>query len=403
LTLAYIGFSTSQFLAASLSDKPDVTHLERAVQLAPGNAEYRYRVGRYFSLVALSPSEAVNHYQSAVALNPYKARYWFALASTYQILGDTENQLKALERAIQSDPKTPDVAWQAANFYLVQGETARAMNEFRVVLENDPSLAIPALQMCWRVNPDADVLLLGVIPPVESVYASFLDFLIGKDQSTAASKVWARMIQLHQPVQVETVFEFVKYLVGRKELARAREVWQQAAPLCDLASYQPSSANLVVNGDFSLPILNGGFDWQYEKTAGVSFALDPAESHLGVHSLLISFGARAAIDDIGLRQLVPVESNTGYGFSAYFKAPHIEGAGGTKFVVQDFYSGATLFQSDDLKNAEIWKQVSGTLISGPDTQLLVIRILRIPAGSPIRGNLWIDGVRLVAGHQERGQ
>jgi hypothetical protein len=48
---------------------------------------------------------------------------------------------------------------------------------------------------------------------------------------------------------------------------------------------------------------------------------------------------------------------------------------------------------------EVWKQVSGTFTSGPDTKLLVIRLQRIPAGSPIRGNLWIDGVRLVAAGQ----
>jgi hypothetical protein len=78
----------------------------------------------------------------------------------------------------------------------------------------------------------------------------------------------------------------------------------------------------------------------------------------------------------------------------------MEGAGGARFAVQDFYTGATLFLSDDLKNAEVWKQVAGSLATGPDTKLLAIRLQRIPAGSPIRGNLWIDGVRLVASQQE---
>src|SRR5450755_2325783 len=194
LALTYIGFATTQYLAAYFSEKPDLVNLQRAARLAPGNAEYDYRIGRYFSLVAMSPAEAAQRYQSAVTLDPHKARYWFGLATAYQILGETQNQMNALERAIQSDPKTPDVAWQSANLYLVQGETAKSMHEFRVVLENDPYLAAAALQLCWRANPDVDALLRDVVPPMPGVYSSFLGFLVSRKQSAAAAKVWTQMV-----------------------------------------------------------------------------------------------------------------------------------------------------------------------------------------------------------------
>jgi len=400
--LTYLGFATTEYLAAYFSERPDLASLQRAAKLAPGNAEYRYRIGRFFSLVSQSPAEAAQSYQSAVTLDPYRARYWLGLAGAQQILGETTKQAIALQRAIQSDPKTPDVAWQAANLYLVQGETAKAMQEFRVVLENDPSLAGAALQLCWRTNPDADALLRVAVPPVAGVYASFLNFLISRKQPEAAATVWTQMVQLHQPLEAPTVFAYVQYLIQEREIARAEQVWRQAAAVSDLANYQPSSANLVVNGDFSLPILNAGFDWQYEKTAGVSFALDPTESHLGARSLLISFAGQA-IDDVGIRQLVPVAPNSHYDFSAYFKAPNMEGAGGARFSIQDAYSATTFFASEDLKNAEIWRRVTGGFTSRPETKLLVIRIERIPAGRPIRGNLWIDGVNLAASRRESGQ
>ena len=35
-------------------------------------------------------------------------------------------------------------------------------------------------------------------------------------------------------------------------------------------------------------------------------------------------------------------------------------------------------------------------MTGPDTRLLVLHIARVPAGSPIKGRLWIDGVHLGA-------
>jgi hypothetical protein len=73
----------------------------------------------------------------------------------------------------------------------------------------------------------------------------------------------------------------------------------------------------------------------------------------------------------------------------------MQGAGGAQFSVQDFYSGATYFVSEDLKNAGFWKRTSGSFTTAPETKLLLLRLRRSPAGSPIRGRLWIDGIRLV--------
>jgi hypothetical protein len=51
--------------------------------------------------------------------------------------------------------------------------------------------------------------------------------------------------------------------------------------------------------------------------------------------------------------------------------------------------------SDDLQNADFWKKVGGSFVTGPDTQMIVVRIARVPAGSPIRGKLWLDGLQLI--------
>src|SRR5579864_5589382 len=149
-SLAYVGFAATQFAAAWLGERPNLTSLQNAAWLDPGNAEYRYHLGRYYDLVARDPNSALREYKSAVQINPHSARYWFDLASAYQILGDTTNHADALEHAIQADSTTPDVAWEAGNLFLVQGETERALREFRVVIANDSSLAEAALQFCWR-------------------------------------------------------------------------------------------------------------------------------------------------------------------------------------------------------------------------------------------------------------
>ncbi len=143
LCLAYVLLAGRLFVASVFSERPEIASLQRAARLDPGNAEYRNHVGRYFALVAQDPGAAIEPYRAALQLNPHSARYWFDLASAYQVLGDTSNQSMALEHAIEADPTTPDVAWEAANFYLVQGDNEKALREFRVVLQNRALLGGP--------------------------------------------------------------------------------------------------------------------------------------------------------------------------------------------------------------------------------------------------------------------
>src|SRR5580765_4412367 len=127
LAAFYVAISSVDFLAAHFSEVPTLTSLSRAVRLQPRNAEYQYRLGRYLSLVELSPSQAEAHFRAAVALNPHQARYWMALAGAYQLLGDDQKQGTSLERALAAEPTTPEVAWEAANFYIVRGDTSATL------------------------------------------------------------------------------------------------------------------------------------------------------------------------------------------------------------------------------------------------------------------------------------
>ncbi len=190
IAVAYVGVVASQYAAFRLGERVELTSLKRAARLDPGNADYRDRLGRYFDLVARDPAAAVEQYQEAVQLNPHSARYWFDLASSYQVLGDTSGQTTALERAIRAEPTKPDVAWTAANFFLVQGENDKALREFRVVLANDPTLAAAAIQLCWRMQADVDALLRDVVPPNNDAYLSFLGLLETREETAGAAKVW---------------------------------------------------------------------------------------------------------------------------------------------------------------------------------------------------------------------
>jgi len=395
LCLLYMLLAARLFVASVFAEKPELASLQRAARLDSGNAEYVNHVGRYYALVARDPSAAIEPYRAAVELDSRSARYWFDLASAYQVLGDVSNQDWALGHAIEADPTTPDVAWEAANFYLVQGDDAKALREFRVVLENEPSLASLAMQFCWRVNPDVDTLLRDVVPPKSHAYIAFLDLLMSKEQTEATGKVWAALMATPQTFELRHVYEYLQYLINHKDVEHARLVWQQAAPRFGLSSYLPTRNNLIVNGDFSQDVLNGGFDWQYQKQRSVTLTLDPSDFHSGHRSLLIAFDG-PGVTDAGIRQFIAVQPSTDYQFSAYYKNGDFEGAGGPHFTIQDAYTQAVLYDSDELKEAGFWKSAGGEFTTATDCKLVVLHVRRLPEGSPIRGKLWVDDFRLVA-------
>lgn len=393
----FVGFAGCQYLASIFSERNDPVSLQRAVRLQPFNAEYRYRLGLYFSL--LNPDAAVPSLRAAVSLNPYDARYWLALAGVYNSLGNTWAQDSALQSALKMGPTDPAIVWDAANVYFSSGNTEETLNLCRQMLSDSGPAFGHTLPFCWRVNPDVDLFISKLMPRQTDAYESFLNLLVSNQETDAATKAWGQLVSLGHPILRPRIFEYVNYLLIKKQPDLAMQVWQQASPLAGLSAYQPSRDNLVVNGNFNLPILKAGFDWIYQKNRNISLALDPAQHDSGTRSLSISFDD-AQIEDAGIREFVFVRPNRAYDFSANFKAQQIEGAGGIRFALEDAYTRAPLFATDNLTDNSGWKQVNGTFTVGPKTNLLMLRLQRLPAGDVIKGKLWIDGVRLTEHPQQ---
>jgi len=396
VTAAYCGVATCRLLADRFAQSSDEASLRRASRLDPGNAEYQHMLGLH-QLALQAPKEAIGPLNRATVLNPNSAKYWMDLAATDQLLGDSEKERAALNHALAVDSHTPAIAWQAANLFLADGLSDAAMKQFRSVLETDLPLRNPAIRTAWEIRPDVDSLLEQVIPPPANM--AFLQFLLAENQTAAAAKVWEKMYLLQQDVDRPDLIGYERYLLSHGEVEQASRVWQQGAKMSDIAAYQPSPENLLVNGDFSLDILNGGFDWVHQRVDGVAVALDTNETRSSSRSLRIAIDG-AGISDAGISQLVLVQPNTRYQFHAVYKAKDMDGAGAMQLAVHDAYRPTALFTSEDLGNADFWKDAGGSFVTPADTHLIRVHVIRVPAGRPIRGNLWIDGLLLV---QSRGE
>jgi hypothetical protein len=398
----YLQWALRAYLASHRAGVPDSAHLEKAIWLEPSNAEYRDLFGRNLSLSGTSLDEAIANYRIAVQLNPYVARYWLDLAGAYQIAGRTREQEASVEQAAEADRTTPHVAWEAANFFLVQGDREKALRYFRVVLANDPDpdTVDSALRLCWQATEDDNQILAQALPPRPDLYLSFLQLLVHKQQTTAAKNVWNRLIGLNQTFSTKLAFPYFGFLIAKQEVAAAQTAWQQLADLDrSIQPYLPSRENLVVNGGFEEDVLNGGFDWWYQSNPHVALAIDTSRFRSGTRSLSITFDGRNP-GDAGIFQFILVKPNTGYEFSAEYRTEDIESASGPRFAIVDAYTKASYVLTDDVLDTNPWRVQKARFQTGPNTNLVLLTIVRQPAGPLIRGKLWIDDLRLVEASNE---
>src|SRR5262249_53701558 len=145
--------------------------------------------------------------------------------------GDPARQAEAIEKATFYDSKTPEVAWEAGNLYLVQGQADKALHEFRTVMEGDSSMINQCLLLCWRIRPDVDQLLHDVIPVRQDTYEQFLGLLMQKNETESSLKVWQALFSQQQPMSLSRVYDYIRFLLLNKQVDAATRVWQQATSL----------------------------------------------------------------------------------------------------------------------------------------------------------------------------
>jgi len=362
--------------------------LHRATQQEPLNAEYHYRLGMYCLRVSADISCARGELYRAVELNPYSSRNWLDLAALSSFSGNSIEQERALQYAMRVDPTTPDVAWEAANYYLASGNFIAALQAFRTVLSGDPDRRLDALRQAWRVTRDEKLIIAEMLPPIQGVYLEFLQILMDDNKMAAVETVWEQTNKLGEPLQIQSALPYIQFLIDHGQTSEAYRTWQTlVTPSSDLAG------NLIFNAGFETAILNGGFDWRYHAAPEVKITIDTTEFHTGARSLEITYGGAGGADT-GIEQFVPVEGDTSYNFSAFMKTEQLLSSSGPRIAVYDAVTGQRLLRTNDLIGTNGWQKMTGEFHTPPGTTLVRIAVVREPASPPIEGQLWLDDLFL---------
>jgi tetratricopeptide (TPR) repeat protein len=368
--------------------------VERAIRLSPGNAEFHDLLGVELSASDQDNDRAIAALRTAVMLNPNRARYWLDLAAVYQVTGDIEKQNEAVQAALGAEPGDPEVRAEAALFFLVAGNTDRALPLFRQALAQNPESAATILPACWRETRDANLILLSVIPDNPQLELQFLGMLTQQKESSAARQVWQYVMASHRSFPPGLSFFYFDYLRNEHDVAGFEQTWRDLASVSSsIQSYLPNE-NLIVNPGFEQHLLNSGRGWRYEPADHITAGIDDAVAHAGSRSLSLSYDGNPAYD-AGWKQLIPVEPNAEYEFTLWVKSENIISSSGPRAAIVDAYSGANLLLTDDVLDTHAWQELKGSVRVPAGTNLIAVKIIRSPADTRIRGRVWIDDLRLV--------
>jgi tetratricopeptide (TPR) repeat protein len=342
--------------------------------------------------VAQDYPAALTFLQRAIELNPYDGHGWLDLAEVRQVRGENSESQTALERALRAEPTSTEIAWEAANFYLVRNDAQRALPLFRAAIKYDPNNTAAAINLTWRATKNVSQIVSQVLPAQPVPYFTFLKTLTAQNQSSAASELWHDLIVQGFQFPIDEAFPYFDYLLQTQQIDQAKRVWTDLSKV-DPNVQDDASSNLVHNGGFETEFLMGGFDWRSQPAGQINVSLDTNQFHSGNRSLRIEFTG-TAISDVGVYEFVPVQPNTAYRLNAFVKTDEITTASGPRLVVEESSTKSVLVTTDEFLETTGWMPRTADFLTGPDTRLVTLRILRTPGDLLIKGTLWLDDIEL---------
>lgn len=401
ISASFCFLAAEVWLAQHWSASPSPQQWLRAAKLEPGNAQDWRQLGLYGSLEVQhrGDSQAIAALKRAAQVNPRSGEIWADLASKYEERGRTAEAREAYQKAQANYPISGEIAWRYGSFLLRQGDLNDGFAQIRRALTVDPSLTMSAVQECWQAGGNAAAITKGALPATSTSYLIALTYFLSQKQDDAALVVWERLIKLGQPIEMNQAIPMVNQLINDDRVAEAQTAWREALQATRWRHQESDDGSAIFNGGFEYEVADGGFGWREERVSGVTYALDRLVAHSGKQSMRVTFDGGSNLDFAQLLQFVPVKSKEQYRFNAYLRTQDITTDSGVRFLIYASNSPSEAqILTPSLVGTNPWTPVETDVSTGPNTNLLVIALRRVPSqkfDNKLKGTAWIDDVSLV--------
>jgi len=395
-------------IARTLAERAELTaeinSADRAIRLASNDAEAHFARGEVLQSNE-DYSSASAEFERAVQLRPRDYFLWLMLGVTRDENQDEEGALRALRQAVALAPSYAPPRWQLGNLLLRMGQYDEAFAEMRRAAIGNPNLWPNVIDLAWGIydgNVDA---VVKVIRPESAEARLSLAFFLARHNQPAAALDQFRQTAITANAKNETLLE---ELLKARAFNAAYEVWEtiHGLPLGTLPDGRVSDTR-IYDGGFEEPITVGppGFGWQITPSiANVTMSVDTNERKSGSRSLRIDFHGNSSPTVPLLTQLVLVKPRTHYRLRLAAQTKELISAALPVITISDASDpkSASLAQSPPVRSeASGWREFALDLVTGPETQAIIISVLRQSCASdpcPAFGTLWLDSFSLEPGY-----
>lgn len=387
-------FVQRHFRAAAWAMSADAAGLQHSLLLESRNADVVYALARMQLYADQDPARARETLRHAVALNPHSAWYWLDLSIADQQLGDEATQSRDLLRASAADPRTPVIAWETANFYLVSGDNASALQRLRTVIENDPNRSPSALRLAWRATGSADAILEQALPDSSRAYLQFVDVLIAERRTDDAMRTWTTLKEKKLLPDAAKAGRFIEYLLREQHVDEAAQVWRDVEQDPSALKSDPMGNVDLVDPGFEDEGISGGFAWRIAPPASVNMAFDDDVFYHGNRSLRLDFN-NDGMSQPGISRLIPVEPGATYHVVTAVRSEGVRSADIPHWIATDAYTHKFLGASAPFMSQGTWQDISFDFTAPADTHLIALLAFRDQSQTLIKGTIWLDDLRMV--------
>ena len=374
----------------------DEHSLLEASWLSPDNATYHRRLG-FLSYAAGGNSLgfAEKRLKASLMCDPTNVEAWLTLASISLEMGNRDSAVFAVSRAHIFNSYDRNLIWKEGVLYLLLEQPQQAAESFRRDLKislNDQQ-DVYGLFLSMGVNPA--FVLEALVPPSYEAIAGYLSFVQGAGLVDATEAAWERL-KAYGPKKNDYMQQ-IDFLLRQDMIADARAVWDEYTKSFNITAVRPTEQTLLWNGDFELPVQDGGFDWRWGKAAGVKVFWDRDIKLNGDGSLSAIFDGRENPDIRLVHQIVPVRENAEYLLTGFIKTNNITTKNGIFLEAFPYRCDAFYARSEVVIGTNLWEKVNTTFTTPAGCKTIVIAVRREASqkfDNKIGGDVWIDDLVL---------
>lgn len=371
------------------------TDLEKAVSLAPGNAEAWAQLGTVLERRGES-GRAAEALVRAVRLNRYDAQAWVDLGLHREVAGDLKSAERCLLEATRVD-STFFPRWALANFYLRQGADDTFWATMRQALSRNYAAPDAAFELYWRATDNPQEILQKGVPDIPELNRKYFGFLVRTRRREPALQAWKRIANNLQPADLDLGLRYAEAALAEFDADGAMRVWNQLCQrgLLPLEPLDPQVGRVLSNGKFLMPPSGRAFDWTLKPPEGISADVRNPTGRAGVW---VRFnGAHPETADL-LWQLAPVVPDRTYQLEYRYDTSGLPSDTGLRWIVEDPRSHAILVTGDPLAATdEAWRQGQESFQVPGKTRLVrvLFRYERSPGTTRAQGSVSIADVTVL--------